>query len=418
MPSPRPGSGPWPWLTRQVLALGLVSLLTDMGTEMGMPLLPALITGLGGGAVALGLIDGLADAVAALLQVFAGRRTDRTGKRRPWVLFGYGFSGLIRPLFGLAAAPWQVVAVRSADRVGKGLRKPSRDSLLEAAAGPETRGRVFGFHDAMDNAGQMLGPLLALALLAFFAGDLRKMLLCAIVPVDPALVAVMRTVLLCAIVPGALALLVVLAWVREEGPRAQPKALVMTWAPPKEILPVLIPIALFTLGNASDLFLLLKVQGVGASILGLVLLWSAFAAVKVLGALLGGPLADRLGARAAISLGWAWYGIVYLAFAHAGSLKAMVFIFLAYGLFHGFSEGPQKALVGSLAPKKLKATCFGWLGLTTGLLALPAGLLFGGLWQWKGPALAFSVGAALALGGLALLWLAPSVEPAGARARR
>jgi MFS family permease len=362
-----------------------------MGTEMGMPLLPALVTGLGGGAVALGLIDGMADTVAALLQVFAGRRTDRTGKRRPWVLFGYGFSGLMRPLFGLAAAPWQVVAVRSADRVGKGLRKPSRDGLLEAAATPETRGRVFGFHDAMDNAGQMLGPLTAVALLALFAGDPRK-------------------VLLCAIVPGALALAAVFLWVREEGPRAQPKALVMTWAPPKEIWPVLIPIALFTLGNASDLFLLLKVQSGGAPLWGLALLWSAFAGVKVLGALLGGPLADRLGPRVAISLGWAWYGIIYLAFARAGGLKAMVLIFLAYGLFHGFSEGPQKALVGSLAPKSLKATCFGWLGLTTGILALPAGLLFGGLWQWKGPALAFSAGAALALGGLALLWLTPSAR--------
>ncbi|HTB21615.1 MAG TPA: MFS transporter [bacterium] len=393
-----PGSpAPWSWLGRQVLALGLVSLLTDMGTEMGMPLLPALVTGLGGGAVALGLIDGLADTVAALLQLFAGRRADRSGQRRPWVLFGYGFSGLMRPLFGLAGAPWQVVAVRSADRVGKGLRKPSRDSLLEAAATPETRGRVFGFHDAMDNAGQVLGPLTAVALLALFAGDPRK-------------------VLVLAIVPGALAFAAVLFLVREEGPKADKKAPVLSWIPPLEILPALIPIALFTLGNASDLFLLLKVQSAGAPLWGLALLWSAFAVVKVLGALLGGPLADRLGARAAISLGWAWYGIIYLAFARAGSVRAMVALFLAYGLFHGFSEGPQKALVGALAPKALKATCFGWLGLTTGLLALPAGLLFGGLWAWQGPACAFSAGAALALGGLALLWT-PWVRSPGPEAR-
>jgi len=378
-----------------VLALGLVSLLTDMGTEMGMPLLPALVTGLGGGAVALGLIDGLADTVSAVLQIFAGTRADRSGHRRPWVLFGYGFSGLVRPFFGLAGAPWQVVAVRSADRVGKGLRKPSRDSLLEAAATPATRGRVFGFHDAMDNAGQVLGPLCSVALLlTLFVGDPRK-------------------VLMLAIVPGAMALLAVLFLVREEGPLADRKPPQLTWIPPVQILPALIPIALFTLGNASDLFLLLKVYSAGAPLVGLALLWSAFAVVKVLGALLGGPLADRLGARAAISLGWAWYGIIYLAFARAGSVQAMVALFLAYGLFHGFSEGPQKALVGALAPKNLKATCFGWLGLTTGLLALPAGLLFGGLWAWQGPALAFSAGAALALGGLALLWT-PWVRVSGA----
>jgi len=383
---PTQGTSPWPWLTRQVFALGLVSLLTDMGTEMGMPLLPALITGLGGGAVALGLVDGLADAVSALLQLFAGRRTDRSGRRRPWVAFGYGLSGLLRPLFGLAGAPWQVVAVRSADRVGKGLRKPSRDSLLESAATPETRGRVFGFHDAMDNAGQMLGPLLTIALLALCVGNIRK-------------------VLLWAIVPGALAFLAVLVWVREEGPAPGPKGPALDWLPPSPILPALIPIALFTLGNASDLFLLLKVQGSGAPIWGLALLWSAFAAVKVVSALVGGPLADRLGPRLAISLGWAWYGVIYFLFARTDNLRTMVVLFLAYGLFHGLSEGPQKALVGALAPAGSKATCFGWLGLTTGLLALPAGLLFGALWQWEGPATAFSVGAALALGGLVLLWL-------------
>ena len=170
-------------------------------------------------------------------------------------------------------------------------------------------------------------------------------------------------------------------------------------------MPALIPIALFTLGNASDLFLLLKVQGSGAPIWGLALLWSAFAAVKVVSALVGGPLADRLGPRLAISLGWAWYGVIYFLFARTDNLRTMVVLFLAYGLFHGLSEGPQKALVGALAPAGSKATCFGWLGLTTGLLALPAGLLFGALWQWEGPATAFSVGAALALGGLVLLWL-------------
>ena len=127
---PRPWTRP-AWLSRQVLALGLIALFTDMGTEMGMPLLPALVASLGGGALALGMLDGLAEAVAAILQALSGHWADRVGRRKPFVLAGYSLSGMVRPLFGLAAAPWQVVAVRASDRVGKGLRKPSVNALLE-----------------------------------------------------------------------------------------------------------------------------------------------------------------------------------------------------------------------------------------------------------------------------------------------
>lgn len=398
----KPGpQGPWyapRWLTRQVLALGLVALFTDMGTEMGMPLLPRLVLMLGGGAVVLGLIDGLADAVAALLQLYAGHWSDRIGRRKPFVLGGYGLSGLVRPLFGLAAAPWQVVAVRAADRVGKGLRKPSTNALLDAESAPATRGRVFGFYDAMDNAGQMLGPLLAMALLFAFSQDIKK-------------------VLLCAIVPGVLAAGVIFFMVRERrGPKRSAKAPALGWAPPKDILPVLVPIAIFSLGNTSDLFLLLKVSQNGAALWSQALLWAGYSMFKVFSALLGGWLADRLGPRKTISLGWAFYACIYGAFAYATSLNTMTVLFLAYGLFHGMSEGPMKALVGAIAPEKVKSTAFGWLGLTTGLVALPAGLLFGWLYDSRGPALAFGSGAALALTGLALLWAAP--WPKAARAKR
>jgi MFS family permease len=388
------GAAKGAWLSRQVLALGLVALFTDLGTEMGMPLLPALMASLGGGALALGLIDGLADAVAALLQAFAGRWSDRSGRRRPYVLGGYSLSGLIRPLFGLAAAPWQVVAVRAADRVGKGLRKPATSALLDQAATPATRGRVFGFYDAMDNAGQMLGPLAAIGLLAWLAGDIHK-------------------VLLWALMPGALAVLVIVAALREAAPAAPSTAArqALGWAPPKALLPVLLPIAVFSLGNASDLFLLLKVNRAGAPLWQQALLWAGLSFFKILSALLGGWLADRLGPRLTISLGWAFYAAIYGAFALTPGLTGMTVLFLAYGLFHGLSEGPLKALVGSLAPPPLRSSAFGWLGLTTGLVALPAGLLFGGLWEaWGAPA-AFWTGAGLALLGLILLWWLPETEP-------
>jgi MFS family permease len=383
--APEAGS-PKRWLTRQVLGLGLVSLFTDVGMEMGLPLLPAVLSGLGGGAVALGLVDGLPDTLAALLQVFSGRWADRIGKRKPFVVVGHSLSALLRPLFGLAAAPWQVVAVRAADRVGKGLRKPSMSSLLEGASSPETRGRVFGFNDALDNAGQMLGPLLAVLLLTAFAMDAQR-------------------VLLWTLAPGLLTIAAVLILVKE--PPSPPRASLppLGWAPPREILPALIPIALFTLGNASDLFLVKKVLEVGAPLWTQVLLWAGFAAVKIFSALLGGRLADRLGPRLTISLSWAWYAVIYFLFAFVSDLKVLVFVFLAYGLFHGLSEGPQKALIGSLAPQEIKGTCYGWFGLVTGILSLPAGLLCGLLWWWQGAALAFSAGALLALAGLLFLWL-------------
>ena len=378
------------WLTRQVLGLALVSLFTDMGMEMGLPWLPSLLASLGGGALALGLIDGLADCVAALLQVFSGRWADRRG-RRPLLVLGHSLSALVRPLFGLAAGPWQVVAVRAADRVGKGLRKPSQSSLLEGAAEPGTRGRVFGFNDALDNAGQMLGPLLGVGLYFLFAGNLRR-------------------VLLWALAPGVLTILAVLVLVREEGgPPAGGKAPSLSLAPPRQILPALLPVAVFTLGNASDLFLVKRVLDIGAPVWSMALLWAGLAAVKVCSALLGGRLADRLGPRSAISLGWIWYALIYALFAAVADLKFLCPLFLAYGLFHGLSEGPQKALIGSLAPAGGKAGSYGWLGLCTGVLALPAGILFGALWSWRGAPAAFGAGSALALCALGLLWILPRV---------
>lgn len=393
-PSRRLRPGPPAWLTRQVLALGLVALFTDMGTEMGMPLLPALIASLGGGALALGMLDGLAEAVAAVLQAFSGHWADRAGRRKPFILAGYSLSGLVRPLFGLAAAPWQVVAVRASDRVGKGLRKPSVNALLDAQATPATRGRVFGFYDALDNAGQMLGPLVAMALLVAWSGDLRK-------------------ALLCAVVPGALAVAVILGWLKDAPPRTRPdRAAPLPWLPPRALLPALLPVAVFSLGNASDLFLLLKVNQEGAALWRQALLWAGYSAFKVLSALWGGRLCDKVGPHLTISLGWAFYACVYAAFAAVTSLGATTGIFLAYGLFHGFSEGPLKALVGSLTPAPLKSTAYGWLGLTTGLAALPSGLLFGWLWESRGAPTAFGTAAALALLGLALLWVPGRPRPA------
>jgi MFS family permease len=375
-----------------VLALGLVSLLTDVASEMVVPLLPLFVTTvLGGGAVAVGLIDGLADLVKSLLDVVAGRYVDRSGRRRSFVLFGYGLSGLARPLVALATAPWQVVAVRVLDRVGKGLRSSPRDSLLAEQVTPQTRGRVFGFHRAMDHLGAVLGPLAALGLLSLFAGDLRR-------------------VFLWAALPGALAVAVIVLFVKEGASRvALERRGAWTWTPPKELRPLLLPLAVFTLGASSDMFLLLKVTDTIAAVSALPLLWMGLHVVKVLSSLAGGPLVDRFGGRPVLTAGWLVYIAVYLGMAAASTPAAVVALFLFYGIFHGLSEGPEKALVARLAPAGRRGDGFGWYGLTTGLLSIPAALIFGGLWESWGPAWAFASGAGFAALALLLLWSQPAL---------
>lgn len=392
----RPGPVWARWLTAQVLALGLVSLFTDVSSEMIVPLLPVFVTTvLGGGAIAVGLIDGAGDFARSLLQVFAGRRVDASGKHRSWMLFGYSVSSLARPVIGLVTAPWQVVALRMADRAGKGVRSSPRDSLLAEQATPSTRGKVFGFHRAMDHLGAVLGPLLALALLALLHGDLRR-------------------IFLWAIVPGALAVTVIILLVHEAQPSARKaQRPAWSWAPPREISPFLWPVAIFSLGASSDMFLLLKASQADAPLFTLPLLWMGLHGVKVASSLIGGPLVDRFGAKRTISVGWAVYVIIYAALALAKGPGQVAALFMVYGIYHGLTEGPEKAMLAGMAKASSKATAFGWYGFVTGSLALPAGLLFGWLWESAGAEAAFLSGAFFALGALALLWLHPGLKGKG-----
>jgi MFS family permease len=377
-----------------VLALGVVSLFTDIASEMVIPLLPLFVTTvLGGGAVSVGLIDGLADMAKSVLDVGAGRRVDRTGRRRPFLLFGYSLSGLVRPLMAFAAAPWQVVGVRVADRVGKGLRSSPRDSLLADQATPATRGRVYGFHRAMDHTGAVLGPLVAVGLLHWWGQDLRR-------------------IFLWAALPGALAVAVIYLFVREEpaaAKRSTGPAGAWTWLPPAELRPLLWPWAVFTLGASSDMFLLLKAAQVRSAVTTLPLLWMGLHLVKVASSLAGGPLVDRFGGRVTLSLGWLVYIAIYLAMGLASDPGQVAVLFLVYGLYHGLSEGPEKAMVARLSSAGGKGAAFGWYGLTTGVLGLLAALIFGGLWDAFGSRWAFFSGAGFAAVALALLWLQPGL---------
>jgi MFS family permease len=391
----------WAWLTSTVLAIGLVSLLTDVSGEMMVAYLPDFImTVLGGGALWVGLMDGSAEFVSNALPVFAGHWVDRTGKRKPLVLFGYGLSGLLRPLMAFATVPWHAVAVRVSDRVGKGLRSSPRDHLLAQEATPQTQGRVFSFHRAMDHTGAVLGTLVGVILIKVFEGDVRK-------------------VFLWAAVPGVLALLAVLIGVIEKPvpqPKSKEKPEPWSWLPPKELRPLFVALAAFGLGASTDMFLLVKAKQSNAPLISLPLLWMALSFIKANSSLLGGSLADRWGARTTVAIGWGVYTLVYAGLAFTSNLPLVMGLFVVYGIYHGLTEGPEKALVSQLAKSSQRGLAFGWYSLVYGLLAVPASLLFGLLYDKVSPQAAFLSGSGFALLGLVLLYALP-IFPAKGRAR-
>jgi MFS family permease len=381
-----------------VVWFGVVSLLTDVGTEMIYPLLPLFLADvLHAPRAFIGAVEGAAEATASLLKLVSGRWSDRLRRKKPLTVAGYGLSSLVRPLVGLALQPWHVLATRVVDRVGKGLRSSPRDALLADATRPEERGRAYGFHQAMDNAGALIGPLLATALIAAGLG--------------------LRNVFLLAAVPGALAMTALLFGVKEReiaAPAASdPNAKSVPKAPLGPTLHrYFVAVALFGLGNSSDAFLLLRAQQCGVAVAHIPLLWMAHNGTKAALSTWGGGLSDRIGRRRVILAGWMLYALTYLAFGFAFQAWQIWALFIVYGVYYSLVEGAEKALVAELAPAGARGRAFGWFNAVVGLAALPASLAFGALADHWGARVAFTVSAALA--ALAGSWLALAVRPATA----
>lgn len=405
------GPSAWEALRGNVLAVGVVSLLTDLSSEMINPLLPVFVAGLapGSAAVLLGAIEGLAEATASLLKLFSGRLSDRLGRRKPLVLLGYSLSTFARPALALAAVGWHAVALKFADRVGKGIRTSPRDALIGDAVPAERRALAFSFHRAMDHTGAVLGPLLALLVLYLTLGE--ALWLGETGTASSAEMAALRTVFAWALAPGLLALAVLALAVRETGPAAAAKTEGAAAALPRRFYWFVGASGVFALGNSSDLFLLLYArERFGAGLLGLLGLWVALHAVKVAASVPGGLLADRLGKRRAILAGWAVYAGVYLGLARATAAWQIWALLLVYGIYYGLTEGAAKALVVDYAGPGRRATALGIYHAAVGLAALPASLLFGVYWSVLGPAVAFTIGAGLAATA-ALLLLATGAPP-------
>jgi MFS family permease len=373
-------------LPRPVKLLGWVSLLTDAATEAVYPLLPVFITQvLGGPPIALGIVEGAADATTSMLKVVAGRWSDRLGVRKPIVLAGYTLSSLVRPFMAVTTSWAHVFAIRVTDRVGKGLRGAPRDAMLAALAPPGQRGRVFGYHWAMDHAGAAVGPLLATLFLLVYPNEYRLLFALTIVPGLLAVLTLVR-------VPEAI-----------DGPMGRSAPLSSSKPLPAPLKRYLAILSVFTLGNSSDAFLLLQLSQAGVPLTGLTLLWSAQHAIKAALTMRGGMLSDRFGRRTLIASGWLVYAVVYAGFAFSTSVYALVAWFLIYSSYSAAVEGSEKALVADLTPDAVRATAFGWHAAVQGFGALAAGILFGLLWQWFGAPAAFLTGAGLALVAAMLL---------------
>lgn len=376
---------------RSVIALGWVSFLTDVSSDMIYPLLPAFLTKtLGAGPAAVGLIEGVAETTASFAKIGSGVWSDRVRRRKPIVVLGYVIAAVVRPLVAFARLWSQVLAIRFTDRVGKGIRTSPRDALLADIVPSDRRGRAFGLQRAMDNAGAVVGPLLAALLLKLALVDERG-------------------VFLLAAVPGFAAILVLLLAVpdrprRTETVRAAPSA-------PRGKLPppfwrVVAIFALFTLANSTDAFLLLRAQDAGVAVWQLPLLWSFFNAVKSVTGVPGGALADRVGRVPAIALGWLVYCASYAGFAFVSQPLAVWALFALYALFFGLTEGSERAFVADLVPEGLRGRAYGTFHAAIGLTALPASVIFGLLWKQFGARAAFLTGAAVALAAAVALWTA------------
>jgi MFS family permease len=385
-----------PRLPQAVIALGLTSLFTDIGSDMIFPLLPVFIASLGASTTFLGLVEGVADATSSLLKLASGYVADRFDRRKPLVLFGYGVAALVRPLMALATAPWHVLAVRVTDRIGKGVRSAPRDVIIASSVPAEASGRAFGFQRAMDHAGAVIGPLVATALLGFG------------VP--------LRTVFLVAFIPGVFSVISVLV-VRE--PRVQKTSQqVKAGAPadparlPGSLRSYLAILALFALGNSSDAFLLLRARDLGVTIASLPLLWAVFHVAKVVTSYLGGDWSDRIARSKLIVSGWIVYAATYLAFGLATQSWHAWALFIVYGAYYGLTEPAEKALVKDITPAHVQGRAYGYYNFIVGVSALPAGLLTGWLWQTWSPLVALATGGVIALcASVALIVWAQTVSP-------
>ncbi|MEA2165731.1 MAG: hypothetical protein QOK37_3858 [Thermoanaerobaculia bacterium] len=381
-----------PTLKPQVRLLALISLLNDSASEMIYPLLPVFLTSvLGATPVTIGVIEGAADGLASILKLIAGSLSDRMPRRKPLVVTGYALAAASRALIAVAGRWPTVLTARLIDRTGKGIRSAPRDAIIADVTPPEQRGHAFGFQRALDHTGAVAGPLLAL----FFLNIIH-------VP--------MRTMFLIAVIPGAIGVLLLILFLREE-PRAasagQSAAITAPVPLPSRFWMAITAIALFSLANSSDAFLILQAHAAGVSTAMLPALWAAHHVIKSLFSTRAGALSDRVDRRLLLVAGWTSYALIYAIFPFARSLAFFTILFVLYAIPFTLSEGAERAWISELVPAEGRGKSFGIYYLANGLCVLAGTVIFGEIYQHIAPRAAFWTGGGLALAAACAVMIVP-----------
>lgn len=397
-----------PRLPRNVIVLGVVSALNDMASEVAVRTIPLFLANvLSVGPALIGLVEGIAEAMATLLKLLSGVLSDRAGRRKPLVVLGFALSNLSKPLLYFAGTWGAILAIRFVDRVGKGIRTSPRDALLADSVPSAHRGRAFGFNRSMDPIGAIVGLAFAAGIVYSLGGQASLL--------DAH---TYRYLVMLATVPAVLSVVVLVVGLRESPERtAQKKKFTLRGTLPGGLRRLLVAFFVFNLSYTSDAFLTLRAQELGLP------LWATFSLIGLMNVILAfvsfpvGAWSDRVGRKRFLGAGWAIYAALLVGFAFAASTRHLAALFVLYGVHLGMTEGVEKALVTDLAPEESRATAFGYMQLAAGVAALPASLLTGVLWERFGSTFAFGVGGAIALASAALLALVPTSTHDGTEAR-
>ena len=387
-----------PRIPRTVIVLGFVSFFNDLASDMVIPLIPLLlVTDLAAGPLMLGLIEGFADALASFMKLWSGRHSDRLGGRRKGLaLTGYVISNSVRPFFGAVSGWVGLLVLRSVDRFGKGIRSAPRDALVADVTPPAMRAVAFGFHRALDNAGAVGGALLAAAAIAWSTLSLRE-------------------VIAWSAIPGCIGVL--LLWWLVKEPKTVPRPLTaipsLKWdGLSRTLRRYLLLLAWFTFARVSETFIVLFGHNLGMSVVNLLLLWAMLNMAKSLASWSGGKAALRLGKERVMVISWIAYASTFVALSMTASPLMLWIVTLVYGTFAGLGEGIERAVIGDFAAPTERGTAFGWYNMMLGLSAIPAGLVFGGIWQFFGASYAFFFAGFVALVAALVLhiYVAPNLK--------
>ena len=381
-------------LNPNVFFLGMVSLLTDISSEMIFTLVPLFLSNvLKTPFTVIGLIGGLSESVDAIFRIFSGWISDKVGKRKPLAVLGYSISTIAKPFMYLATSWGAVLGIRFSDRIGKGIRSSSRDALIADSVSAGERGKGFGLHRAMDTLGAVLGLAIAAIIIYLVQGGGLQLSR-----------GTYQWIILVGVVPAVLAVLVLVIFVHEKGrklplgssSRSGLNLSRLTAGFDTRFKVFLAIMAIFTLGNSSDFFVILRAQNLEISLIQVVLMLVLLNVIEAAVSLPAGMLSDRLGRKRVITLGWFIYALVYLGFALASSPWQIWLLFACYGIYYGIVEGVARAFVADLVTEDKRGTAYGLYHGVVGITLLPASLLAGWLWQTYSPAAPFYLGAALA----------------------